>query len=147
MAGNLRGESPVTKDSQIGETAAMISGMSPRLDPDTYLFCTSGHAAMIEHGKKLALSWFDETEGTSFIIRQADAETLEMQASTAMSRIELQVFSSLDGVGLTAAVASALAAQGIACNMVAAYHHDHVFVPANRAEEAMAILQNVSSIS
>jgi hypothetical protein len=137
----------MTNDSQIHETAAMISGMSPRLDPDTYLFCTSGNAAIIEHGKKLALSWFDETEGTSFIIRQAHAQTVEMEVSTAMSRIELQVFSSLDGIGLTAAVASALAAHSIACNMVAAFHHDHVFVPADRAEEAMAILRNLASIS
>jgi hypothetical protein len=52
----------------------------------------------------------------------------------------IDVFSSLEGVGLTAAVASALSQADIACNMVAAYHHDHVFVPSNRADMAMEIL-------
>ena len=57
-----------------------------------------------------------------------------------MRCITLQVHSALDGVGLTAAVAGALAAQGIACNMVAAYHHDHAFVPEAQAEAALAVL-------
>ena len=48
--------------------------------------------------------------------------------------------SSLEAVGLTAAVAGALAAEGISANVVAAFHHDHVFVPAGRAAEAMACL-------
>ena len=62
-----------------------------------------------------------------------------------MRRITLRVHSALDGVGLTAAVATALAGHGIACNMVAAFHHDHVFVPAARAEEALAILKTLAA--
>jgi hypothetical protein len=58
-----------------------------------------------------------------------------------MACLTLTVHSALDGVGLTAAVASALADEGIPCNMVAAFHHDHVFVPEERAEEALAILR------
>jgi uncharacterized protein len=50
----------------------------------------------------------------------------------AMRQITLDVHSALDGVGLTAAVAVALAAEGIPCNMIAAHHHDHVFVPPAR---------------
>jgi hypothetical protein len=46
-----------------------------------------------------------------------------------MACLTLRVHSALDGVGLTAAVASALAEIGIPCNMVAAFHHDHAFVP------------------
>jgi len=61
-------------------------------------------------------------------------------SASPMRQITLNVFSSLDGVGLTAAVAMALAEVGIPCNMVAANHHDHVFVPSDRAEEAMACL-------
>jgi hypothetical protein len=57
-----------------------------------------------------------------------------------MRRIELTVRSALDGVGLTAAVASALAEAGIPCNVVAAFHHDHVFAPAAMAERALAVL-------
>ena len=53
--------------------------------------------------------------------------------------------SSLEAVGLTEAVAVALTAEGISANVVAAFHHDHVFVPAERAQEAMACLAALSS--
>jgi hypothetical protein len=55
------------------------------------------------------------------------------------------VHSALDGTGLTAAVSAALAAAGIPCNMVAAFHHDHVFVPAAMAARALAVLQQRAS--
>jgi hypothetical protein len=41
---------------------------------------------------------------------------------------------------LTAAVSGELARQNIPCNMVAAYHHDHVFVPSAMAERALQAL-------
>ena len=58
-----------------------------------------------------------------------------------VARITLDVNSALDGVGLTAAVAQALAARGIAANVVAGFHHDHVFVPAAQGEAALAALE------
>ncbi|MFA5970449.1 MAG: ACT domain-containing protein [Sphingomonas sp.] len=60
-----------------------------------------------------------------------------------MSRIVLEVFSALDGVGLTASVATALADDGIPCNMIAAYHHDNVFVPVQMAQKAVEILMDM----
>ena len=57
-----------------------------------------------------------------------------------MRRIELTVHSALEGVGLTAAVASALAREGMPCNAVAAFHHDHIFVPSGMAEQALGVL-------
>ena len=60
-----------------------------------------------------------------------------------MRRITLRVFSALDGVGLTAAVANALATRGIACNVVTAYRHDHIFVPSDRAQEAIEALHEL----
>jgi len=56
----------------------------------------------------------------------------------------LDVNSALDAVGLTAAVSSALAAHGIPCNVLAGYHHDHLLVPIERAELAIAILDALS---
>jgi len=60
------------------------------------------------------------------------------------ARITLQVHSSLAAVGLTARVAESLAAHGISANMVAAFHHDHVFVPWARRGEALKILENLA---
>jgi len=118
----------------------MIAGMQPRLRPEVYVFATCAGG---EHPPALlnaAIGLFREDEGLSLILpvdtARADGFGNEMQ----MRCITLSVHSALDGVGLTAAVADALAAQSIACNMVAAYHHDHVFVPAAQAEEALRVL-------
>ena len=61
-----------------------------------------------------------------------------------MVKITLQVYSDLEGVGLTAAVATALAEEGIPCNVVAALHHDHLFVPETQGQRALACLQALS---
>ena len=62
------------------------------------------------------------------------------------ARITLGVHSSLAAVGLTARVAESLTAHGISANMVAAFHHDHVFVPWDRRDEALIILDNLSKV-
>jgi hypothetical protein len=61
------------------------------------------------------------------------------------ARITLGIESSLEAVGLTARVGTALAERGIGANMIAACHHDHVFVPWERREEAMAALEALSA--
>ena len=48
--------------------------------------------------------------------------------------------SALDAVGLTAAVAGALAEAGISCNVLAGAHHDHLLVPVDRADDALVAL-------
>jgi hypothetical protein len=60
------------------------------------------------------------------------------------ARISLEVYSSLSAVGLSAAIARALADRGISANIVAGYHHDHVFVPWDRRHEAIAALAALS---
>jgi hypothetical protein len=50
------------------------------------------------------------------------------------------VHSSLEAVGLTAAVSKKLADKGISANVIAAYYHDHIFVQSAKAEEALYAL-------
>jgi hypothetical protein len=129
----------------VRETRDMIAGMNPVLDSGEYVFCaTSDPEAAAKAGAE-ALCLFREREGTSFILERARAGALGFDASLPMRRIVLEVNSALDGVGLTAAVASALSAEAIPCNLVAAYRHDHVFVPAGMAERALAILERLQS--
>ena len=61
-----------------------------------------------------------------------------------MARISLSVHSALTAVGLTAAVATALAARRISANVVAGFHHDHILMPWDRRMAAMAALQTLS---
>ena len=52
--------------------------------------------------------------------------------------------SALDGVGLTAAVSGTLADAGISANMVSAACHDHLFVPAGTAGQAVRLLEDLA---
>ena len=72
----------------------------------------------------------------------ADAEGLAYDA--VFGWITLEVHSSLEAVGLTAAVATALARAGISCNLLAGFHHDHLLIPAPRVDEALAVLKDLS---
>jgi uncharacterized protein len=119
-------------------TEAMIASMSPALRPGTWVFCTTKDSAFT---RPAALATFAEDEGTSLILPEATARTLGFPTGLPMACITLTVHSALDGIGLTAAVATALATAGIPCNMVAAFHHDHVFVPADRADDALSTLK------
>lgn len=126
---------------RVRETGAMISGMAPVLDAERYCFCGGVSADLSAQ----ALGSFVEDEGLSLILPEAVAQSHGLDVDLPMRRITLGVHSALDGVGLTAAVATALADAGIACNMVAAYHHDHAFVPAADAARAMDILHALAA--
>ncbi len=118
----------------------MVANLRPRLEPGDCVFCTTSDAALAQAAQSAALGLFHEAEGVSLILPRETAEKLGFPDGLSMRRIVLTVHSALDAVGLTAAVASALAAEDIPCNVVAAFHHDHVFVPAGSAERALAIL-------
>ncbi|HLP03474.1 MAG TPA: GNAT family N-acetyltransferase [Opitutaceae bacterium] len=74
-------------------------------------------------------------------------QTLGLEPSGELRRITLCVHSSLEAVGLTATVSRVLTAAGIACNVVAAFHHDHLFVPAARAAESLTLLNRLQQTS
>jgi hypothetical protein len=116
----------------------MIAGMAPRLDSRSYRFVqvTPDLAPSLLGA---AIGTFREEEGVTAIVSVEAADELELHGPD-FARITLMINSDLEGVGLTAAVATALADAGIACNMVAAFHHDHAFVPADRAEETLELL-------
>lgn len=61
------------------------------------------------------------------------------------ARISLTVHSDLAAVGLTAAFARALADRGISANVVAGFHHDHIFVQWPLREAALDALRGLSN--
>lgn len=125
----------------IADTRAMIAGMEPVLDPVPYIFTRVREKAVgALAGSAFAL--VHEAEGwTAILPANGDSEGAQF------ARITLQVHSALEGVGLTAAVSTALAERSIACNVVAALEHDHIFVPAADAERALAALKELQAAS
>ncbi|MCF6329274.1 MAG: ACT domain-containing protein [Henriciella sp.] len=86
---------------------------------------------------------FEEQEGTT-VISRADEKT---KKDNRWIWLELTVFSDLHAVGFLAAIARALAEAGVPCNAVAGFHHDHIFVPEDKAETAIAALEALSERS
>ena len=60
------------------------------------------------------------------------------------SWLTLDVYSALEAVGLTAAVAKALTEAQIPCNVIAARHHDHILVPIKRTNDAIAVIASLA---
>ena len=90
------------------------------------------------------LGFFREKEGVTVILPRADADQAGLSYAGTFAWITLTVHSSLEAVGLTAAFSRALAEVGISCNVVAAFYHDHLFVPVADAERALAALRALS---
>lgn len=129
-----------------GETDlnTLISQMRPMLDPEPYVFCTFANRTFEDLVEYDPIGLFAETEGTTAILPVERARELGLADAEWFRRITLTVHSSLEAVGLTAAIAEALTKEGISANVVAAYFHDHVFVPAERAEEALEVLRDLA---
>ena len=127
----------------VREANTMIAGMAPEMANGSFVFCITDDPAIAAACTEQAIAMFVEAEGDSFILPMAEAERLGFDCSLPMRMITLTIHSALDGSGLTAAVSSELAALNIPCNMVAAFCHDYVFVPADRAEQALRALTNL----
>ena len=124
----------------------LLSSINPKLSGRTFVFCT------VSEKKLEALAFkpicvFREDEGVTLILEQQHAESAQLEYSGKWSLITCKVNSSLAAVGFLAAMSKVLADDGIPCNAVSAYYHDHLFVPADRAQDAMQILKKLSAAS
>jgi GNAT superfamily N-acetyltransferase len=87
---------------------------------------------------------FQESEGKTFICTRSYADRLGYSYEGTFRQITLCVNSSLFAVGLLAAVSKALTEANIPCNVISAFHHDHVFVPSSLASKAIETLSAFS---
>ena len=134
------------KDSAMtGETnlSRLLASLSPRLNPGRFVFCSVPQPTVVQVAA--ALGSFREAEGTTLILAREEAERLGLTYDYLAAWITLEVHSSLAAVGLTAAFAKALAGEGISCNVIAGFHHDHLFVAEADAERALARLQRLAA--
>lgn len=81
----------------------------------------------------------------TLVISAEVATQANLKFEGTFKQITLTVHSSLEAVGLTAAVATKLASCGISANVIAAYYHDHIFVQTEKAEQALSALKEFSA--
>lgn len=120
------------------DLATLLRTMEPVLFPRPYGYVLSDEAASFPVFATVA-----EAEGRTVVAELADLEAAGHR-SAPWARISLTVQSDLAAVGLTAAFAGALGRQRISCNVIAGFHHDHLFVPWDRRFDAMAALEALS---
>jgi hypothetical protein len=120
----------------MGSRGELLCRLDPELQPGRFVFASF---PSIPTGID-PVATVIEPEGVSLVLPADRAESMGLHCEFVAAMITLRVHSPLGTVGLTATVSSALSDAGIACNVVAGYHHDHLFVPYERGEEVVAIL-------
>lgn len=119
--------------------------MEPVLNPGVFAFVSVQNEKML--GSVKVIASILEPEGYSAIIADSDAVALGLPVLFRAAWITLTVASDLQAVGLTAAFSAALGKAGISCNVVAGAYHDHLFVPVERAADAMIVLKTLQPTS
>ena len=126
----------------VRDLQTLLASLEPVLHPGPYGFaCLAPGRDM--PGGVVPFATVAEAEGLTLVALEAELAAAGVAFQGGWARISLTVTSDLAAVGLTAAIAAALTARGISANVIAGYHHDHVFVQGDRAEEAVAALQSL----
>ena len=120
------------------DLAVLLASLRPVRRPGAYVFVTvPADAPPVASAVATVL----EDEGRTLVLLREDADRAGLAYGFVAAWITLQVRSALDAVGLTAAFSDALTQAGISCNVLAGFHHDHLLVPEDRVEDALACLR------
>jgi hypothetical protein len=127
-----------------GETdlKKLLATMTPQLLAGIHVFVTLSPGEPVS-GTLDPVMQFREREGTTLIVLEDQARAAGLDGVFPSRMITLNIHSSLEAVGFLAAITTRLAAAGMGVNPVSAFYHDHLFVPADRAEEALAMLEKL----
>jgi len=118
---------------------SLLRALQPRRNPGVYAFVSL--PADTTSNSLEPIATFREREGLTLIVEEQRALAAGLAILFRAAWLTLEVRSDLSATGLTAAVSTALADAGIACNVLAAAHHDHLFVPIESADAALAVLR------
>lgn len=121
----------------------LLAQLDPRIRKEEYVYCVlpSGHT---DWRSLRPVGWFEEEEGITLILEKGIARQLNLPYDFECRLITLNVHSSLSAIGLLAAVTARLAESGISVNVISAFYHDHLFVPTDKAEETMKMLNSLA---
>ncbi|PTT38984.1 acetyltransferase [Chryseobacterium sp. HMWF028] len=124
------------------DLSILLQNMEPILNAGEYVFCIVENLNEVPDIEK-NLFFFREAEAVTIVLEKSIADKWSLEYNYISSWITLNIHSSLEAVGLTAAFANALKKENISCNVVAAYFHDHIFISKKDAEKAMKALHTL----
>ncbi|WP_433173135.1 ACT domain-containing protein [Actinoallomurus sp. CA-150999] len=127
-----------------GETdlGRLLAGLDPVLHDGEYLFVTLPDRETPPGVRPVFV--FEEDEGRTLVLPRAEAGEAGLEGVFPSAWITLRIHSSLEAVGMMAAITTALTEAGISCNAVSAFYHDHLFVPFDRGRDAVAVLRSLA---
>ncbi len=125
-----------------GETdlARMLATLDVVQRPGRFAFVTGEWPSLAA----AAAATIHEDEGPTYVVTTEQADAAGAPVDFEAAWLTLTIHSALEAVGLTAAFSAALGEAGIPCNVLAGYHHDHLLVPADRADEAVSVLRSLA---
>lgn len=133
----------MTSTTPISDIGELLKSMDPTLSPVRYAFATIEKTVVDQLNISPVLT-FVEDEGVTLILRQEDAINAHIEHEFICQKITLSVHSALAAVGFMAAISEKLRQVGVPCNVVAGYHHDHLFIPVDKVEIAMTALNELA---
>jgi hypothetical protein len=131
------------------DLAALVKGLRPEICPGRFYFASIDPSALLTAANFMdyIVAIFREDEGLTLVYSEEAKEDLsdlsEKSPAGPFALISLRVESDLYAVGLLSEVTAALAKAGISVNAFSGYHHDHLFVPFDRKDEAMKRLNQL----
>jgi len=131
--------------SGITDLSTLLASLEPVLVDGEFVYATMPSENLHDYLGLKPIGLFFEAEGLTLILPKEAADTAGLASSAPLRCITMMVHSSLEAVGMTAAMAATLTKEGISANVVAAYYHDHIFVPAADAERAVVALRALSA--
>ncbi len=124
---------------------AMLQSISVSVRPDRYTVLTirnDEQTPSLGHGVAAVI---EESEGITVVATLDRARREGWPEDFVAAWLTIDVRSSLEAVGLTAAFSRALGRAGIACNIIAAFHHDHILVPHDKSEAAVEVIEALAT--
>jgi uncharacterized protein len=126
------------------DLGTLLCSMRPVLHEPVHVFATLAFGREPPATRRPILR-FSEPEGLTVVVEREAAVAAGLSGVFPCRMVTLEARSALDADGFLAAVTSELARGGIGVNPVAAYDHDHLFVPHDRAEDASRALLDLAA--
>ena len=128
----------------VTDLSKLIANMEPILNDGEYVFASVSNIELIP--RTITICEIKEREGVTVVVSKENAEQLGLVFEFVAAWITLNIHSSLEAVGLTAAFASELEKHNISCNVVAGYYHDHIFVDIKDKDKALKVLWSMTNM-